>query len=97
MIDVYLEEHMRISRSPASYQFFTEQSRRLDEQLEAVQDAARRRENGLHRLDRRPAHRHRGPDQRRGNPDPPGRRLAGRGRGPAEHPGGIGPGCPSRC
>jgi uncharacterized protein involved in exopolysaccharide biosynthesis len=45
MVDVYLEEHMRISRSPASYQFFTEQSRRLDEQLEAAQGALRDAKN----------------------------------------------------
>jgi uncharacterized protein involved in exopolysaccharide biosynthesis len=40
-VDVYMEEHMRISRSQTSYQFFTDQSKHLDEQLETAQGALR--------------------------------------------------------
>jgi polysaccharide biosynthesis protein PslE len=37
MVDVYLEDHMRISRSQDSYQFFTDQWKRLADQLEVAQ------------------------------------------------------------
>ena len=40
-VDVYMEEHMRISRSQTSYQFFTDQSKHLDDQLETAQGALR--------------------------------------------------------
>ncbi len=45
MVDVYLEEHMRISLSPASYEFLAEQSKRLDDQLEAAQSRLRDAKN----------------------------------------------------
>ena len=45
MVEVYLEEHMRISRSPTSYQFFTDQSKSLDDQLEVAQGALRDAKN----------------------------------------------------
>jgi uncharacterized protein involved in exopolysaccharide biosynthesis len=37
LVDVYLDEHMRINRATGSYEFFLEQSRLLKDQLQAAQ------------------------------------------------------------
>lgn len=47
MVEVYLEEHMRTCRLPASYAFFSEQCKHLDEQLETAQGALRDAKNKI--------------------------------------------------
>lgn len=45
LVDVYLDEHMRINRAPGAYAFFVEQSERLKGQLESAQAALRDAKN----------------------------------------------------